>query len=56
MTSPALQTALAYHRAWSSHDVDAAMALVAPDVVCDAPAGTLVGRDRSARSWARSRR
>jgi hypothetical protein len=41
----ALQTALAYHRAWSGHDLDAAMALVAPDITCDAPAGPVVGID-----------
>ncbi len=45
MTTAALQTALDYHRAWSTHDVDAAMALVDPDIVCDAPAGPVVGRD-----------
>jgi ketosteroid isomerase-like protein len=42
-TSPALRTALAYHRAWTGHDIDAAMAYVADDIVCDAPAGRLEG-------------
>ncbi|MDC7123309.1 nuclear transport factor 2 family protein [Cellulomonas fimi] len=44
-TGRALQTALDYHRAWSSHDVDAAMALVADDVVCDSPGGPVTGID-----------
>ncbi len=34
---PALETALAYHRAWSSGDLDGAMAHVADDIVCRAP-------------------
>lgn len=37
------QIALAYHRAWTSHDMDAAMEYVADDVVCDAPPGRLTG-------------
>lgn len=43
MTSPALQTALAYHRAWTGKDVDAALRHVAAGVVLDAPAGRLTG-------------
>ncbi|GAB3987138.1 nuclear transport factor 2 family protein [Actinoallomurus acanthiterrae] len=43
MTSPALQTALAYHRAWTGKDLDLAMTYLADDVVCDAPAGRLEG-------------
>jgi ketosteroid isomerase-like protein len=43
MTSPALQTALAYYRAWTGKDVDAALHHVAEDVVLDAPAGRLTG-------------
>lgn len=43
--SLALQTALAYHRAWTSHDFDAAMTYVADDIVCDAPAGRLDGSE-----------
>ncbi|MBO0826513.1 MAG: nuclear transport factor 2 family protein [Streptosporangiales bacterium] len=42
-TSPALTTALGYHHAWTSGDLDGAMAYVADDVVCDAPAGRLEG-------------
>lgn len=38
-----LQIALAYHQAWSSHDLDRAMAYVAEDIVCDAPAGRIEG-------------
>src|SRR5690349_3416363 len=45
MTSPALQTALAYHRAWTGKDLDAAMGYLAKNVVCDAPAGRIVGID-----------
>jgi SnoaL-like domain len=41
--SPALQTALAYHRAWTNHDMERAMTYVADDIVCQAPAGRLEG-------------
>ena len=44
-TSPALSTALAYHRAWTSHDMDTAMNYIADDIVCDAPAGRLEGAE-----------
>ncbi|MBG0830763.1 nuclear transport factor 2 family protein [Planomonospora sp. ID67723] len=44
MTSPALQIALAHHRAWTTDkDLDLAMGYIADDVVCDAPAGRLDG-------------
>ncbi|MGW0431257.1 nuclear transport factor 2 family protein [Micromonospora sp. NPDC003197] len=43
MTSPALQTALAYHRAWTGKDLEAAMAFIADEIVLDAPAGRLTG-------------
>jgi hypothetical protein len=39
----ALDTALAYHRAWTSHDFDKAMTYIAEDIVCQAPAGRLDG-------------
>lgn len=39
----ALQTALAYHRAWTGHDFEQAMRYIAPDIVCQAPAGRLNG-------------
>jgi hypothetical protein len=42
-TGSALATALAYHRAWTSKDLDLAMTFVDPDVVCDAPAGRITG-------------
>ncbi len=42
-SSTALQTAMAYHRAWTSQDFDLAMTYVADDVVCQAPAGRLDG-------------
>src|SRR6202167_3872654 len=44
-TSPALRTALAYYQAWTNHDLDQAMSYVADDIVCDAPAGRLVGAE-----------
>lgn len=43
--SSALATALAYHRAWTGHDLEAAMAFVADDIVCEAPAGRLDGAE-----------
>ena len=42
-TSPALEIALAYFRAWTGHDFDEAMEYIADDIVCDAPAGRLTG-------------
>lgn len=44
-TSPALETWLAYYRAWTAHDLETAMRHVADDIVCDAPAGRLEGAD-----------
>ena len=44
-TSPALQTALAYYQAWTSHDLEKAMSYIANDIVCDAPAGRLQGAE-----------
>lgn len=43
--SPALQTALAYHEAWTTKDLDRAMSYIAADIVCDAPAGRIEGAD-----------
>ena len=43
--SPALETALAYHRAWTGHDFDRAMTFIADDIVCDAPAGRIDGSE-----------
>jgi SnoaL-like domain len=42
-SSPALDVALAYHRAWTGGDMERAMTYIADDVVCDAPAGRLEG-------------
>ncbi len=39
----ALETALAYHRAWTSHDFERSMTYIADDIVCQAPAGRLEG-------------
>lgn len=39
----ALDTALAYYRAWTGRDFESAMAFIADDIVCQAPAGTLKG-------------
>lgn len=41
----ALQTALAYYRAWTSQDFELAMTHVAGDIVCDAPAGRIEGAE-----------
>lgn len=43
-SSPALQTALAYHRAWTSGDLDSAMAHVSEAMVCRAPDGDIRGK------------
>ncbi len=43
ITSTALQTALAYYRAWTGQDFELAMTYVAADIVCQAPAGRLDG-------------
>ena len=43
--SPALAVARAYHDAWTGGDLDRAMAYIDPGIVCDAPAGRLVGAD-----------
>ena len=42
-TSPALQTALAYYQACTSHDLDKAMSYIADEIICDTPAGRLQG-------------
>lgn len=44
-SSTALQTALAYHRAWTRHDFERAMTYIADDIVCQAPAGRLDGAE-----------
>jgi hypothetical protein len=43
--SPALQVALVYYDAWTNKDLDRAMSYIAPDIVCDAPAGRIEGAD-----------
>ena len=40
---PALATALAYHQAWTSHDLDQAMTYIADDITCDAPGAQISG-------------
>ena len=45
IASPALRTALAYHEAWTGHDLDRAMSYIADGIVCDAPAGRMEGAD-----------
>ena len=42
-TSPAVEVALAYFQAWTSHDVDKAMSCIADDIVCQSPAGPIEG-------------
>jgi len=44
-TSRALQVALAYYTAWTSHDLDTAMNHIADDIVCDAPRGRIEGAE-----------
>lgn len=41
----ALQTALAYHQAWTSGDFELAMTHIAADIVCQAPSGRLQGAE-----------
>jgi limonene-1,2-epoxide hydrolase len=43
-TNP-LQTVLAYHEAWSNHDMDRAMRYIAENIRCDAPAGRIEGAE-----------
>jgi len=43
--SAALETALAYHRAWTSGDLDRAIAYVADGIICRAPGGDITGRE-----------
>ncbi|WP_410654631.1 nuclear transport factor 2 family protein [Amycolatopsis sp. lyj-112] len=45
MTSPALDVALAYHRAWTGGDFEKAMTYVADDIVCETPSGRLEGAE-----------
>jgi hypothetical protein len=40
---PALATALAYHRAWTSQNLDQAMTFIADDITCDAPGAQISG-------------
>jgi hypothetical protein len=40
---PALATALAYHQAWTSHNLDQAMTYIAGDITCDAPGAQISG-------------
>ena len=41
-TSP-MYTALAFHRAWTSHDLDRALAHVVRDIICHTPMGPING-------------
>jgi len=43
---PPLEIVTAYHRAWTSGDIDGAMDLVAPDVVARVPGADLEGREQ----------
>jgi hypothetical protein len=42
-TPPALATALAYHQAWTSQNLDQAMTYIADDISCDAPGARISG-------------
>ena len=46
MTTAPTDVALAYHRAWTTNDIDLAMSLVSDDVRCRAPGVDLVGKDQ----------
>ena len=43
--SSAREIALAYFSAWTGKDMDQAMTYVAEDIICDAPAGRIVGKE-----------
>jgi len=43
--TPALETVLAYHRAWTSGNLDSAMGFVDEHIVCRAPGGEITGKD-----------
>lgn len=45
MTGRAHRTALAYHEAFTSRDLDKVMSYIADDIICDAPAGRIEGAD-----------
>jgi len=42
-TSLALATALAYHQAWTSQNLDQAMTYIADAITCDAPGAQITG-------------
>ena len=42
-TPPALATALAYHQAWTSQNLDQVMTYIAEDITCDAPGARISG-------------
>jgi len=46
-TPPALATALAYHQAWTSQNLDRAMTYIADDITCDALVAGSPGRSRT---------
>jgi hypothetical protein len=41
----AVETALAYHEAWTGKDFERAMSYIADDIVCHAPAGRIEGAE-----------
>jgi len=43
---PGLAAALAYHQAWTSHDLDGAMNYVDDGITCDFPGGHIAGADQ----------
>lgn len=45
-SSAALRAVRAYHKAWTSHDLESAMAYVADDIVCEAPGARIVGAEQ----------
>jgi hypothetical protein len=45
-TPPALATALAYHQAWTSKNLDQAMVYIADGITCDAPGARIAGAEQ----------
>ena len=43
MTDPSTPPALAYHQAWTSHNLDQAMTYIADGITCDAPGARISG-------------
>ena len=49
-TPPALATVLAYHQAWTSHNLDQAMTCITDGITCDAPGARISGAQQPSAS------